>query len=154
MWQKIYVIWRKTIAGIIYFKCYHSSSKFSDDEIWQEYNNLGKKDGNLRLFAFDESFLANKDTEILVINVIFHLDKNDVDKDRLINAIKILVRNQGALQSTFYKKDDNSYGIKFNPNLYPEIITANINESDYENYYFNIGKELNFPLDHHVIDYI
>ena len=133
------------IAGIIYFKCFHSSSKLSDDEIWQEYNNLGKKDGNLRLFAFDESFLANKDTEILVINVIFHLDKNDVDKDRLINAIKILVRNQGALQTTFYEKD-NGYGIKFDPNLYPEIITANINESDYENYYFNIGKELNFPL--------
>ena len=97
------------IAGIIYFKCYHSSSKFSDDEIWQEYNNLGKKDGNLRLFPFSEFFFEKKDTKFLVINNIYHLDKNDVDKDRLINAIKILVRNQGILQSTFYKKDDGNY---------------------------------------------
>ena len=134
------------IAGIIYFKCYHNSSNPSEDEIWQEYSALGKMDGNLKLFPNTDYFLDRRDSKYIVVNIIFHLDKNDVDKDRLINAIKILVRCHGILQSTFYKKDDNSYGIKFDPNLYPEINSTDIKESEYEKYLHDIGYDLDFPL--------
>ena len=111
----------------------------------QKYNELGKRDENLKLFPLFEFFLEKSDTKYINLNIILHFNKEDVDKNRLVEAIKKTVRNQAILQSTFYK-ENGRYHIKFNPNLYPEIIVADIKESDYQKYLYDIGYDMDFPI--------
>ena len=134
-------------AAITYYIYYKKSSTSlnESDNIMQKYNELGKKDENLKLFPHLELFLENSGAKFLVANLILHFNKEDVDKNRLVEAINKMVRNQAVLQSTFYKENER-YHIKFNPNLYPEIIFADIKESDYEKYLYNMGYDMDFPI--------
>ena len=136
------------IIAIITYYIYYQKFSLPLNEanfIFQKYNELGKKDQNLKLFPLLEFFLENSDTKFINLNIILHFNKEDVDKNRLVEAIKKMVRNQAILQSTFYK-ENGRYHIKFEPNLYPEIIFADIKESDYEKYLFNIGYNMDFPI--------
>ena len=134
-------------SGFIYYKFfYKSQQKISNSlPLLEQYNNLGKKDENLELFLFTELFLAKRNEKYMNVEIIFHLKKDDVDKDKLLKAIKLTVENQGVLQSIFYEKN-NKYYIKFDKNLYPEIISKTIKESDYQNYLNEIEKQLDFSL--------
>ena len=135
------------IYTIIYYICYQKPSLPLNDvnAIMQKYNELGKRDENLKLFPLFEFFLEKSDTKYINLNIILHFNKEDVDKNRLVEAIKKTVRNQAILQSTFYK-ENGRYHIKFNPNLYPEIIFADIKESDYQKYLYDIGYDMDFPI--------
>ena len=77
--------------------------------------------------------------------MILHFEKDDIDINRLIKAIKILVENNAILQSYFFKKNG-KYHIKFDKNLYPEIIQKTIKESDFKNLIEEIEKHMDFPL--------
>ena len=137
-----------TVAAITYYICYKrfSISLNDPDTIMQKYSELGKKnDENLQLFPHLEFFLENADKKFNVAHLILHFNKEDVDKNRLLEAIKKTVRNQAILQSTFYK-ENGRYHIKFNPNLYPEIIFADIKDSDFDKYLYNMGYDMDFPI--------
>ena len=135
------------IAIISYYCIYYQNTALAlnEDKIMKKYNELGKKDENLKLFPLLEYFLEKSDTKYIVLNIILHFNKEDVDKNRLVEAIKKMVRNQAILQSTFYK-ENGRYHIKFNKNLYPEIIFADIKESDYEKYLYDMGYDMDFPI--------
>ena len=131
--------------GIFFYKYYNNRYNQLNDSLLLEYNKLGKKDENLKLFPNTEFVLDKIDSKYIYINIILHFNKDDIDKNRLIESIKKTVRNQGILQSTFYKQNG-EYHIKFDENLYPEINITNIKESDFKKYYYDLGNQLNFYL--------
>ena len=92
-----------TFTYYIYYKK-SSISLNESDNIMQKYNELGKKNENLKLFPHLELFLENLDTKFVMANLILHFNKEDVDKNRLVEAINKMVRNQAVLQSNFYKE--------------------------------------------------
>ena len=57
----------------------------------------------------------------------------------------MLIENQAILQSIFFKKNG-KYHIKFDKNLYPEIIQKTIKESDSKNFIAEIEQHIDFPL--------
>ena len=135
------------IAIITYYVCCQKSSMILNEEntLLQEYNELGKKDENLKLFPAFEYFLEKSNSKFIIVHIILHFNKDDIDKNRLVEAIRKMVRSQAILQSTFYK-ENGRYHIKFNPDLYPEIIFEDIKESDYEKYIYDLGYEMDFPI--------
>ena len=134
-------------AGIYYYKYYKrfSSPLNKHEALLEEYNKLGKKYENLHLYPPMEYFIAQRDSKYICANIIFHFDKNDIDKNKLLKAIKTMIKNQAILQSIFYEKNGRYY-VKFDPNAYPEIISADIKESEYDKYLYDMGYDMDFPL--------
>ena len=132
-------------AGFIYFKYFHRSSNSLSLTLLEKYNELGKKDENLRLFVLTELFLDKRKLKYTNAEIILHFNKDDIDLNRLLRAIKIMVENQAVFQSIFYQKDG-QYHIKFDKNLYPEIIQKTIKESEYNNCLDEIEKSIHFNL--------
>ena len=135
------------IAVFICYKFFFKSkpNAVNSFEILDKYNNLGKKDDNLVALLTSEHFLERRERNFMNIEIIFHLNKDDVDKDKLLKAIKLTIENQGIFHSLFYIKNNKFY-VKFDNNLYPEIVSTNIKESDYQNYLFEIEQQLKFSL--------
>ena len=133
------------IAGFIYFKYFHNVSNSLNLKLLQEYNELGKKDENLRVFLSTEFCLERRGRKFLNGESILHFNKDDIDINRLLRALKILIENHPVYQSYFIKKNGKFY-IKFDKTLYPEIIQKTIKESDYKNYIQEIEREIDFPL--------
>ena len=132
-------------TGFIYYKYFRLSSNSLNLTHLREYNELGKKDENLQLFISTELFLERRKKKYLNGELILHFEKDDIDINRLIKAIKILVENNAILQSYFFKKNG-KYHIKFDKNLYPEIIQKTIKESDFKNLIEEIEQHMDFPL--------
>ena len=144
----LFLVFLLIIAGIIIYKYYYNrySNNPLNDSIYLEYNKLGKKESeNLRIFPSIVHFLEQIDSKYTDINIILHFNKDDIDQNRLIEAIKKTVRNQGILQSIFFKKDG-EYHIKYDESLYPDINITNIKESDFKKFYYDLGNNLHFHL--------
>ena len=141
----ISIVFLLIFAGFIYYKYFHRTSNSSSLAVLEEYNELGKKDDNLKLSLSTELCLERRKYKFLNIGLTFHFNKDDIDKNRLLKALKILIENQAILQSIFFKKDG-KYHIKFDKNLYPEIIQKTMKESDYKNYIDEIEQHIDFPL--------
>ena len=87
----------------------------------------------MQLFASTELFIDRRRKKYLNCELVFQFNKDDIDINRLLRAIKILIENHAIYQSYFFKKNG-KYHIKFDKNLYPEIIQKTIKESDYKNF--------------------
>ena len=140
-----------SIFVIYFYKSHFSTSpNIFQESILEEYNKLGKTDGKLKLLPLTEFFLAKAHVKYIYFYFTFHFNKNDVDKNRLIEAIKKMARNQAVFQSIFYEKNG-KYHVKFDPSSYPEITSVDINESDYKKYMYDYGNKLDFPLNNQMI---
>ena len=79
------------------------------------------------------------------IETLLQFNKEDIDVNRLIRAIKILVEKHPIFQSIFFQKDG-KYHIKHDKNLYPEIIQKTIKEDDFKSYLEEIEQHIEFSL--------
>ena len=97
----ISIVFLLIFAGFIYYKYFHRTSNSSSLAVLEEYNELGKKDDNLKLSLSTELCLERRKYKFLNSDLIFHFNKDDIDKNRLLKALKILIENQAILQSIF-----------------------------------------------------
>ena len=141
----IFLVLLLIFVGFICYKYFHRSSNSLNRALLEKYNELGKKDENLQLFFLTEHFLVRRKSKYLNMRVTFHFNKGDIDKDRLLRTIKTVVENIGVFQSIFFYKDGQLH-IKFDKNIYPEIIQKTLNESDYQKYIEEVEQAIDFPL--------
>ena len=141
----ILIVFLLIFAGFIFYKYYHRSSDSDYKSLLEKYNELGKKDENLELFIPSEMFLDRRKKNYLNLEIILQFAKDDIDKDRLLRAVNTLIENQSIFHSIFFIKDG-KYHIKYDKNVYPEIIQKTIKESEYNAFLKEIEDKTVFPL--------
>ncbi len=98
------IVFSFIFAGLIYYKYFQNFSNSLNLKLLEKYSELGKKDENLQLDLSTEFFIERTRKKYLNVEAILHFNKDDIDKNRLLRAIKMLIENQTILQSIFFKK--------------------------------------------------
>ena len=90
----IVIIFIFIFGCFIYYKYFHRFSNSLNLTLLEEYNELGKKDENLQLFFSIEFGLERRRRKFMNGEFTFQLNKDDIDKNKLLKAINLVVENQ------------------------------------------------------------